>query len=269
MFLSSRLHLANPGLTFCNMIDRETQSMAAALTGKAASDILVRFFLAMLDVWGRSDVKVLSRSDQEVALTLILREVQARRQQRNLLERSLVESHATMGAMERASRTLGEMLRTMKNATETRVGGRLETDQALICWMVRHGCWIFCRYHVRADGRTFFVVLRNNSYRAGLACFGEVVWARVPGTRLLRGKYEVKWLELVWLGRTECTEEHLCGDEHGRQPESARWRRELSQRFIYHFFFLFTFSFSFFFSLSLFLSSSFVFVFVFLFVLFF
>ena len=31
---------------------------------------------------------------------------------------SSVESHATMGAMERASRTLGEMLHTVKHATE-------------------------------------------------------------------------------------------------------------------------------------------------------
>ena len=81
-------------------------------------------------------------------------------------------------------------------------------------------------------------MLRNNSSRGGLACFVEIVWARVPGTRLLRGKYEVNWPELVWLGKTENTEEHLCGDEHGvrkfrtvrRQPESARWRRELVGR---------------------------------------
>ena len=33
----------------------------------------------------------------------------------------------------------------------------------------------------------------------GLACVGEIVWAPIPGTRLLRGKFEVKWLELVWL----------------------------------------------------------------------
>ena len=66
----------------------------------------------------------------------------------------------------------------------------------------------------------------------------EVVWARVPGTRLLRGKNEVNWLELVWLGKTESTQKHLCGDEHGvrkfrtnrRQHESARWRRELVDR---------------------------------------
>ena len=123
----------------------------------------------------------------------------------------------------------------MKHATETRVGGRLETDHPLISWMIRHCCWVFCRYHVRADGRTpSYEVLRNNSYRGGLACFGEIVWARVPGSRLLSGKYSVNWLELVWLGKTENTEEHLCGDEHGvrlfwtirRQPESARWRRE-------------------------------------------
>ena len=48
----------------------------------------------------------------------------------------------------------------------------------------------------------------------------------------------MNWLELVWLDKTENTEEHLCGDEHGvrkfrtirRQPESDRWRRELVDR---------------------------------------
>ena len=93
---------------------------------------------------------------------------------RELRWRSPVESHATMGAMARANRTLGEMMRTMKLSTETRVGGRLETDHHLISWMIRHCCWIFCKYHVRADGRTPFEVLRNNSYRGGLACFGEL-----------------------------------------------------------------------------------------------
>ena len=155
MFMSSRVHLVNPGLTIFNMMDKESQSMAAALTVKAASEMLVRFFLAMLDAWGRSDVKVLLRSDQEVTLTLILREVQARRQQRTLVERSPVESHATMGATERANRTMGEMLRTMKHATET-----------------RHCCWVFCRYHVRADGhhsmqnsvRTWMNVCRSGAW---------------------------------------------------------------------------------------------------------
>ena len=138
MFLTSRVHLVNPGLTIFNMIGRESQAMATALYMKAASDLLVRFFLAMLDAWGRSEVMVLLRADLEVTVTLILREVQARRSQNTLLGRSPVESHATMGAMERANRTLGEILRTMNHATETRVGGRLGADHPVISWMVRH-----------------------------------------------------------------------------------------------------------------------------------
>ena len=51
--------------------------MAAAFCVKAASDLLVRFFLAILDAWGRFEVKVLLRADQEVTVTLILRETQA------------------------------------------------------------------------------------------------------------------------------------------------------------------------------------------------
>ena len=82
---------------------------------------------------------------------------------------------------------------------------------------------------MKLDGRASFEALRNSSYRSGLAFFWEVVWARVLGSRLLRGWYEVKWLELVWLGKSENTEEHQCGDEHGvrefqtikRQPESV------------------------------------------------
>ena len=89
MFMSSRVHLASPGLTIFNMTDRESRSMAAALSVKDARDLLVRFFLAMLDAWGRSDFKVLLRSDHEVTLTLILHEEQARRQQGTLVERTL------------------------------------------------------------------------------------------------------------------------------------------------------------------------------------
>ena len=42
---------SEPWLTIFNKMDRESQSMAAALTVKAASETLVRFFLAMLDAW--------------------------------------------------------------------------------------------------------------------------------------------------------------------------------------------------------------------------
>ena len=54
----------------------------------------------MLDAWERPDVKVLLRSDQEVTLTLILREVQAGRQQ-NFGGAFACGNSRTMGAWER------------------------------------------------------------------------------------------------------------------------------------------------------------------------
>ena len=130
MPLSSRVQLASPGWIIFGTIEVESQPMAAAVTAKAASDILVRLFLAMLDAWGRSDAKMLLRSDQEVTMSLILREVQERRQHKTLVERSPLESHGTIGAMERANRILGEVLRTLKHATETRVWRQTEDGSA-------------------------------------------------------------------------------------------------------------------------------------------
>ena len=187
----------------------------AAVTAKAASDTLVRIPMAMLYAWGRSDAKTLLRLGQDVTLSLILRKEQARRQHRPRLERSPKESHASIGAMERANRTLGEVSRKLKHASETRVGGRLETDQLLICRMVRHCCWIFCKYRVRPDGGNPFEMLPNGSYRGGLVCLGRIARTHILGSRPLRGWYEVNWLELVWLGKTDNTEKHLCDDEHG------------------------------------------------------
>ena len=73
MHLLCPVQLASPGWIIFGTIEVESQSMAAAVTAKAASDILVRLFLAMLDAWGRSDAKMLLRSGQEVTLSLILR----------------------------------------------------------------------------------------------------------------------------------------------------------------------------------------------------
>ena len=68
---------ANPGRTIFNIVDQESQAMAAALSGKAAT--AVRFFLAIFGFWRRSEVRGLLRADQEVPVTLVLVEAQARR----------------------------------------------------------------------------------------------------------------------------------------------------------------------------------------------
>ena len=110
---------------------RESQAMAAVLCVKAACELLVRFFVGVLDLWRRSDVKLPLRADQEVTVTLVLREVKARRKQGTFLEGSPVDSHSTMGGMEEQTVFLGELLRTACNRDEDwrQIGYRSPIDQ--------------------------------------------------------------------------------------------------------------------------------------------
>ena len=102
----------------------------------------------------------------------------------------------------------------------------------LISWMVRHCCWPTAGSMCHQTVGRLTKCRETKATELGMP-LGEVVWARVP-TRLLRGKFEESWLELVWLGKTQHSDEHLRGDEHvvqkfrtiRRQPETARWRRE-------------------------------------------
>ena len=122
---------------------------------------------------------MLLRADQEVTVTLVLREV---RRGASRVPCWSVRQWTAVGTMERVNRTSGELLQTTKHATETKIGGRLDTDHPLISWMVRHSCWLHCRFHVGPDGRRPHEVLRNNSQIGGLAFLGDIVWARVLGT---------------------------------------------------------------------------------------
>ena len=141
MFLASRVHVVNLGLTMFHMVDRESQEMAATLSVKAASELLVRFFLAILVLCGRSEVKVLLRADQEVTVTLVLREAQARLKQGTL-----------QGLWVVAPR------RVPWNGQSV----------TLISWMVPPCCWLHCRYHVRLDGRISTKCCETAAAEAGL-----------------------------------------------------------------------------------------------------
>ena len=64
--------------------------------------------------------------------------------------------------------------------------------------------------------------------------FGEIVWARIPTTKKL-GKLDQRWVEVVWAGEAEGSDEHVGLDHRGArrfralrsEPESSRWRREV------------------------------------------
>ena len=44
--------------------------------------------------------------------------------------------------------------------------------------------------------------------------FGEIVWARIPTTEKL-GKLDQRWVEVVWAGKAEGSDEHIGVDHRG------------------------------------------------------
>ena len=79
--------------------------MAATCCSKSAATYLVTFVLAALAQWGRTSGKLVLRADPEVALSVILDELKARRgDAETLVERSAVGSHQSVGTVERANR---------------------------------------------------------------------------------------------------------------------------------------------------------------------
>ena len=169
------------------------------------------------------------RADQETSLTTLLDEIKARRAQ-TLVERTAVESHQSIGAVERMNREVAGLLRTLKAALDPRIG--LEHD--LISWMIRHSAWLITRLRVRALGHTAYELIRQRKYGGSIVEFGEILWARIPTAKKL-GKLDQRWVEVVWAGKAEGSDEHIGLDHRGgrrfravrREPESSRWRREV------------------------------------------
>ena len=128
----------------------------------------------------------------------MLDKIKARRAE-TLVERTAVESHQPIGAVERMNREVAGLLQTLKTALEARIGRKV-ADHGLISWMIRHPAWLITRFRVRATGHTAYELIRQRRYDGAIVEFGEIVWARIPTVKKL-GKLDQRWFEVVWAGK--------------------------------------------------------------------
>ena len=98
--------------------------------------------------------RVCFRSDNEPALLALLRAVQQRVTCEVVLETSSEGDPRTNGAAEMGVRLLKGLVRTLKDALETRLGKALPDSHGLITWLVRYASAVYCRYTVGRDGST-------------------------------------------------------------------------------------------------------------------
>ena len=76
------------------------------------------------------------RAGQETSFTTLLDEIKAI-WAGTLVERSAVESHQSIGAVERMNREVAGLLHTVKTALEARIGGKVTLDRDLVSWMIQ------------------------------------------------------------------------------------------------------------------------------------
>ena len=171
------------------------------------------------------------RADQETGLTTFLDEIKARRAER-LVERTEMESHQSMGAVEGMNREVAGLLRTLTVALDARISGKVALDHYFINWLFRHSAWLITRFRVRASGHTAYQLFRQRKNTGALVEFGEIVWVRIPTTKKLGTSVG---LRLCGLERQKAATSTLGLDHHGarrfravrREPETSMWRREV------------------------------------------
>ena len=134
------------------------------------------------------------------------------------------------GAAERAVLELGNQVRTLKVAFESRYPTVKVTEESVVFpWLVRHAAWLCTRFGVKQDGRTAYERLRNRSYKGEIAEFGEVVMYKISNQGLR--KLDEKWSSGVWLGKSLNNDEHFVATADGIQRCRSVRRRVESKRF--------------------------------------
>ena len=89
-----------------------------------------------------------------------------------MLQRSPTRSSQSLGACERAVRTVKEHFRTLRYHLEMKVGMKITAYLPIWSWIGRHAAWLYTRYHVRASGRTAHEEATDSTYKSEIAVFG-------------------------------------------------------------------------------------------------
>ena len=126
--------------------------------------------------------QVTLKSDQEVAIVDVLKEIAALRgSRRTLLEHSPVAESQANGLIERGIRSLEEMTRVLLLDLSERVGQRVSVQSRCFPWLVEHAADLLNKCHVASDGRTAFERLKGRPHRGQLHPFGVAVMFRMAG----------------------------------------------------------------------------------------
>jgi hypothetical protein len=160
--------------------------------------------------------KVTIRTDGEPLIVAIVERVKAARTEETTLQRSPTRSSQSLGAAERAVRTVKQQFKTLRFQLEAKYGLPLLPSSPIWTWIGRHVAWLYDRYHVMASGKTPFEIYNDHYYKGELCIFSETVFMKEAVSKTGQGRQnprvkgaDTAWRKGIWVGRTTDTNEHI------------------------------------------------------------
>ena len=235
---NANVETAKTSLTVLVMTETECKSIwAYAVEVKGGSDPwIVEQIVEDLETIGLTEERLVLKTDQESSITDLQKEIAlARKGHGTAIENSRIGDSNSNGRVERAIQDVEGLIRTLRSATEEKIGVRIELSDSIVPWLVRHAGAIITMCRIRSNGRTAYQLMKGRRSNAKLVNFAESVMFKIPKTSQRVGKFEDRWEIGIWVGITMRTGEHLVATSQGvfrvstimRRPADQRWSEEL------------------------------------------
>ena len=116
--------------------------------------------------------------------------------------------------MENAAKNVQGQFRVLKDALESRVGRRIQGDHPAVPWLVMYAASVINRGRKDQEGFTPYRRWKGREFNKPVAEFGECVHY-APAFSAGRNKFDVRWLDGVWLGIKLESGESIIGTAEG------------------------------------------------------
>ena len=217
--------------------EKTKMRFAHVCENKGASDEWVMQKL-LEDMERLGHTEVIIKSDGEPALVQVMEKLKERRSHPTIVQHPPAYDPQAHGAAEQTVQDFMGQVRAMKIALEARLQSKVESDWAVMQWMVEWAPELINRCRIGQDGRTSYFRLYGKDSRKAILEFAEQVMAKP-----LRGKKSGKklalrerWVFGAWVGLDPKTNEHVVILADGgaairvrtvlRRPMSDRWSVE-------------------------------------------
>ena len=140
------------------------------------------------------------------------------------------------GKVEEAGKTTRSLAKVFKDMIEFKIGEEIQSDCAIMLWLVRWVAMMYSRFKVGTDGRTAYERQKGRKCKQEVIPFAEkVMYKKLKESGARKQILESQWEEGLWLGHSRTCNEVLIGTYTGvvrawavkRKTDEDRWDKAL------------------------------------------